>query len=160
MSATKRPPDLLHNMSVPPTSRITVQRAALPGKRFRVDFSRYLSARAGAGLAATLAKHGWRTAWTLLGRTGEPPEGPRGRRTRERLEEHLADALRRSEVPERVGVFLVEPEGAAPASTLGPAAALAALARRSGSLYLPTRALDPSLADPRPLVLFFPEETR
>jgi hypothetical protein len=84
----------------------------------------------------------------------------KGRRP-EALEQHLKQELRKAGIPDRLGVFLDEelaPEGG---PTLTPAAAMAVLARRSGPLYLPSRRLEPSLVDPiRPLVLFFPEESR
>jgi hypothetical protein len=152
-------PQLLHNMSVPPTSRITVTRARFPGLRFAVRFP--VEGRWAHLLPHRLAKGGWRAAWTLLeARDDAPPRKGRRTRRQEDLERHLRESLEKAGVPDRLGVFLheddVAPEDAAP---LGPAAALAVLARRSGPLYVPSRRLEPSLADPsRRLVLLFPEE--
>jgi hypothetical protein len=145
-------------MSVPSTSHITVRRVAHPGRRFRVDLAARLSRGRAADLGRRLAEGGWRGAWTLLARAGEAPARQR-RRTREALDAHLEEALRRASVPARLGVFLGEDDDTE-AVTLGPAAALAVLARRSGPLYLPSRPLETSLVDPRPLVLFFPEKPR
>jgi hypothetical protein len=155
----QRRPDQLHNMSVPPTSTLSVTRARHPGRRFRVDLTDQLSRGSAAGLRRRLGERGWELAWTLLTKAGQgPPRPHRRRRTREALEAHLEDALRRACVPDRVGVFLEEWNEPCPPKLLDPAAALAVLARRSGPLYLPRRPLDPSLVDPRPLVLFFPED--
>jgi hypothetical protein len=147
-------------MSVPPTSRITVARVRLPGLRFGVDLAGAIG-RKGDDLRDRLAKGGWQAAWALIQSTkGAPRPARTGPRRPENLERHLSDSLRRAGVPDRPGVFL-DQEEVAPvlAPRLPAAAALAVLARRSGPLYLPSRRLEPSLADPsRPLVLFFPEE--
>jgi hypothetical protein len=148
-------------MSVPPTSRIQVARAAFPGLRFAVRFPDADGPNA-AKLRDRLAKGGWRKAWTVLESRNDAPGTGQGRaRRQEDLERHLGESLERAGVPDRLGVFLEEeipPEDARP---LSPAATLAVLARRSGLLYVPSRRLEPSLADPRrPLVLFFPEESR
>lgn len=97
----------------------------------------------------------WRGFWQ-----DAPPE-------REPLEKAVAEAG----LPDRVGVF-VKGDGPADARNLSLPAACAVLSRRSGSLYLPWRAVDPELV-PRgyPLgpqapsllesaffVLVFPEE--
>jgi len=137
-------PHVLHNMSVPPTSRVTVSRVRLPGLRFGVDLAGALG-KNGGDLRDSLAKGTWRRVCSLVGPG---------------LERHLLAELQKAGVPDRPGVFL-EPEESVPdrPPALPPAAALAVLARRSGPLYLPSRRLEPSLADPsRPLVLFFPEE--
>jgi hypothetical protein len=148
-------------MSVPATSRITVARARLPGLRFvvRLDDAAGLG---GSEIHDRLGKGGWRAAWTFLRQRGDAPAKSGGRRRPEDLERHLRESLERAGVPDRLGVFLAEEESApAAAERLSPAAALAVLARRSGPLYVPSRRLEPSLADPRrPLVLFFPEEPR
>ena len=155
------PPGLLHNMSVPPTSTLQVRRASHPGRRFRVDLTEQLSRGSATGLRRRLGERGWDLAWSLLTKAGDgPPRPHRKHRSRGVLVEHLEDALRRAAVPDAVGVFLEEEHGAGPARSLGPAATLAVLARRSGPLYLPARVLDPSLVDPRRLVLFFPEDRR
>jgi len=85
--------------------------------------------------------------------------------------EALEKALAEAGLPERVGVF-VKGEGPADARNLSLAAAGAVLSRRSGSLYLPWRAVDPdlvprgyplgpqapSLLESAYFVLVFPEE--
>jgi hypothetical protein len=152
--------DLLHNMSVPPTSRIQVARALFPGLRLRVGLAWQLD-RPRPALRERLGRGGWRAAWAILESAGEAPPRRAGRQRKpEALEQHLEDALRRAGVPDRVGLFLEEDIAAETGPLLPPAAALAVLARRSGRLYLPSRRLECSLVDPHPLVLFFPEETR
>jgi hypothetical protein len=153
--------DVLHNMSVPPSSRITLARARFPGLRFGVSLAEPGS-HAGSELRDQLAKDGWRAAWRILDQAKDAPSRAMGKGRRpEALEQHLKQELRKAGIPDRLGVFLDEelaPEGG---PTLTPAAAMAVLARRSGPLYLPSRRLEPSLVDPiRPLVLFFPEESR
>jgi hypothetical protein len=161
MTSSTGGPDLLHNMSVPPTSVLTVRRASLPGRRFHVDLTPQISKGSAAGLRRRLGERGWDLAWTLLTKAGEgPPRPHRRNRTRDVFVAHLEDALRRASIPDEVGVFLEEDPGTSRARPLGPAATLAVLARRSGPLYLPARALDPSLVDPQRLVLFFPEGRR
>jgi len=146
-------------MSVPATSRLTVARHRLPGLRFVVRLA-HAAGLGGGEIRDRLAKDGWRAAWRFLALRGDAPQTRGRKRSQEALERHLEAALERADVPARVGVFLAE-EDAAPevARILEPAAALAVLARRSGPLYLPSRRLEPSLADPRrSFVLFFPEE--
>jgi len=150
---------VLHNMSVPSTSRIAVARAFHPGLRFRVALS-WQASRARVSLRERLGRRGWRAAWDILAAAGDAPARvPRARRQPEALQRHLEEALQKAGVPDRVGVFLEEDVGEETSPLLPPAAALAVLARRSGPLYLPTRRLEPSLVDPDALVLFFPEET-
>lgn len=146
---------VLHNMSVPPTSRISVARADFPGLRFTVR----LAEKEAGDLREQLATGGWRAAWTILESRNDAPARKGARRQRD-LERHLIESLEKAGVPDRLGVFVDEAETASPDTRpLPPAAALAVLARRSGRLYLPTRRLEPSLADPRGArVLFFPEE--
>jgi hypothetical protein len=151
---------VLNNMSVPSTSRLTVVRAAHPGLRFRAALAWQLE-RPHSALRDRLRRGGWKAAWDLLERAGDAPARTPGRRRREDLlAAHLEARLCASGVPDRVGVFLEESVGDESSPLLPPAAALAVLARRSGPLYLPSRALEVSLADPLPLVLFFPEEPR
>jgi hypothetical protein len=158
MRPARANPDLLHNMSVPSTSQIAVARTLLPGLRLRVQLGREGSA---ASLRSRLGRRGWRAAWDVLAFLGDAPSRPpRARRTPEALERHLEEALQKAGVPPRVGVFLDEEARGEEDPLLAPAAALAALARRSGALYLPTRRLEPSLVAPKVLVLFFPEEAR
>jgi hypothetical protein len=147
-------------MSVPPTSRITVARAPFPGLRFAVRLPDADGPNA-AHLRDRLAKGGWRAARELLEARDDAPWTAGSRPPRpEDLERHLRQSLEKAGVPDRLGVF-IEEEETRPEETrlLTPAAALAVLARRSGRLYLPSRRLEPSLADPRgAAVLFFPEE--
>ena len=151
---------LLHNMSVPSTSRITVARAMLPGLRFRIDLPEPPGRRAGT-TRDRLAKGGWQAAWRLLEAANDTPGRARGaKRQLELLERHLEEAKERAGVPDRLGVFVHEDPVLEIGSLLSPAAALAVLARRSGPLYLPSRRLELSLVDPQPLVLFVPEEPR
>jgi len=157
-----KPPGVLHNMSVPPTSRITVARARFPGLRFAVRLP-HADGLSADELRDRLAKDGWRAARSLLEARDDAPWTAGSRPPRpEDLERHLRQSLERAGVPDRLGVFLEEePIAEEGAKLLPPAATLAALARRSGPLYVPSRRLEPSLADPRqPLVLFFPEESR
>lgn len=150
---------VLHNMSVPSTSRVSVARAVHPGLRFRVDLS--LLNRSRESLRDRLGRGGWRKAWDILLAAGDaPPRVAGGRRRPEALERHLASAVAAAGVPDRVGVFLREESATETDRALPPAAALGVLARRSGPLYLPSRRLETSLVDSRfaVLVLFFPEE--
>jgi hypothetical protein len=149
---------LLHNMSVPPVSRVALARAPHPGRRFRVALA--WQVRCGrVSLRGRLGRRGWRAAWDVLAGVGAAPRrAPRARRRPEALEGHLEEALRKAGVPDRVGVFLEEDVADETHPLLSPAAALAVLARRSGPLYLPSRRLECSLVDPHALVLFFPEE--
>ena len=155
-----KPPGVLHNMSVPPTSQVQVARAAFPGLRFCLRFPR-IEGRWLHTLRDGLARGGWRKAWTVLESRDDAPTTGRGAaRRQEDLERHMLDSLHRAGVPDRLGVFLDEFQ-ADPGTVrpLPPAAILAVLARRSGRLYVPSRRLEPSLADPCGVaVLFFPEE--
>ncbi len=156
-----RTPHVLHNMSVPPTSRITVSRLGLPGLRFGVDLAGALG-KNGDEIRDSLVKGSWRSAWSLVGPWTETLEVAWfvGLDMSGEMERHLLEALQEAGVPDRPGIFL-EPEEAVSdrPPALFPIAALAVLSRRSGPIYLPSRRLEPSLADPRrPFVLFFPEE--
>lgn len=149
----------LFNMSVPATSRINVARALLPGLRFRIRLHEQVK-RPSLLDRNRLARGGWRAAWELLEHAGDAPgRPPKTKRRRDLLEEHLDNARKAAGVPDRLGVFVPDTD-AATGTLLPPAAAFAVLARRSGPLYVPTRRLEPSLADPLAFVLFFPEETR
>jgi hypothetical protein len=154
-------PQVLHNMSVPPTSRVTVSRVRLPGLRFGVDLAGALGKK-GDDLRDSLAKGTWTSVWSLVGPWSEDLEVAwfLGRDMADDVKRHLLEELQKAGVPDRPGVFLEEEEASPDRPpALSPAAALAVLARRSGPIYLPSRRLEPSLADPRrPLVLFFPEE--
>lgn len=151
---------VLHNMSVPSTSSLTVVRATHPGLRFRAALAWQLERPHGT-LRDRLRRGGWKAAWNLLEQAGDTPARAVGRRRREDLlAAHLEARRREAGVPDRVGVFLEEDVADESSPLLSPAAALAVLARRSGPLYLPSRAPEVSLADPLPLVLFFPEEPR
>jgi hypothetical protein len=144
---------VLHNMSVPSKSIVSVERLILPGRRFRVDLARALGGYKDARLR--LRHFGWRAAFSLLARAGEAPTGPR---IQANLEWWLHAAVRETGLPDLIGVFVAEGEPRPDAIDLGAAACLAVLARRSGPLYLPRRPFELSLVDPAPLTLFFPEE--
>lgn len=58
-------PCLLHNMSVPSTSRLTVARARLDGTRFAVDLEQAFGHKAET-IRDRLARGGWRAAFRLL----------------------------------------------------------------------------------------------
>jgi hypothetical protein len=148
-------------MSVPSTSRISVSRAVHPGLRFRVCLPSPPD-NARVPLRERLGRRGWRAAWAFLASVDDAPPRTRPvRRKAEALVCHLEQALSEAGVPDCIGLFLDEDTSADTGPLLRPAAALAALARRSGPLYLPSRCLETSLVDPRAsLVLFFPEESR
>lgn len=80
----------------------------------------------------------------------------------EHLEQRLHEAASRAGIPDRMGVF-IEPSdcafraGSVPLDAL---ASLAVLAHRTGPLYVPSRAIEPSLLVLAPSVLVFPEELR
>ena len=167
---------LLHNMSVPPLSQLTVARTRLAGERFVVDLTASLGCRRRAApvswIEEELRCHGARAALVLLPRSGS--RAPRTRLTRaaflerlertagreesaRKLERRLERALASAPWPAgRIGVF-VESEEDTALPALPAAQCLAALARRSGPLYLPARAFEPSLVRDQRLVLFFPE---
>jgi hypothetical protein len=151
---------LLHNMSVPASSRISVARTCLPGLRFRVRLHEQVT-RPTLLARERLARKGWRAAWDLLEDAGNAPrrEG-KERRSQELLERHLEQSKAAAGIPERLGIFVREDGAQGVGALLSPAAALAVLCRRSGPLYLPTRRLEPSLVNPTAFVLFFPEESR
>lgn len=151
--------DILHNMSVPSTSRVTVARTRPPGLRFVVDLEWYLNRRK-SPLRERLARRGWAAAWEILAAAGDAPRGASRAKDPAVLERHLERSLRKAGVPNRIGLLLEDCVAAEAAQRLRPAATLAVLARRSGPLYLPSRRLEPSLADPQELVLFFPQEAR
>jgi hypothetical protein len=140
----------LHNMSVPPTSQITLRRAAVAGRRFRVDLASGAAPARLASVQRQLARTGWRAVRAILEAAGEAPEPACAG-----LACQLEEALVAAGVPASVGVFLEEPVDPA-LPVLGAAAALAVLARRSGPLYLPSRRLEPSLVRLTSSVLFFP----
>ena len=123
----------LHNMSVPSTSTITVRRALLAGRRFRVDLESGVSRGRLAAVNRRLARTGWRAARAILEAAGDAPQDVKARapRSHDALERHLEAALASAGVPASVGVFLDEPHDPS-LPVLGAAAALAVLARRSG----------------------------
>jgi hypothetical protein len=151
---------LLHNMSVPASSRIMVARALLPGLRFRVRLDEQV------GLSTPVARErlsrkGWSAAWDMLESVGDVPRraaSEKGRR--DLLERHIEQAKAAAGIPERLGIFVCESGAESLGPLLSPAAALAVLCRRSGPLYLPARRPEPSLVNPMALILFFPEESR
>lgn len=129
-------PHVLHNMSVPPTSRVTVSRVRLPGLRFGVDLAGALD-KQGDEIRDSLAKGGWRSVWARIGPPNEALEADwwLGRGRAEDMERHLLEELQKAGVPDRPGVFLEEEEASPDRPpALSPAAALAVLARRSGPI--------------------------
>lgn len=165
----------LHNMSVPATSTIAVQREWLGGRCFEVrprhQVSSALWTAPGRWVARALRDHGPSALLALL---LEPPEPAatwqirvaqvrrrldRQGNVRARLDEALDALLLQSGVAQRVGVFLPRGDAPAPGATrLGFAASMAVLGRRSGPLYLPSRQVDGSLIELADLLLVFPDE--
>jgi hypothetical protein len=143
-------------MGVPPRSAVTVKRRALPGVRLLIDGTFLAGWR-----AAALQEHGASAALAILDGWGERQVRGclRGRPTAsdvQQLDGRLRQGLADAAVPDAIGVFVVP----SPADVLTPVAqtaAIAALARRSGPLYLPRRPFAPSLIVPARVLLMFPE---
>lgn len=169
-------PALLHNMSVPSRSTLTCSREALPGRRrlvscagpgsgsgtFDADAAmRALDRHGAAGLAALLAlleDGGPVTAESLEGRIARLP----GPVDIAEVDERVRAAAARAGLPGLMGVCIdvsaahsCNPRFVRP---LNPVASLSVMARRTGPLYVPSRAVEPSLTVLRPFVLAFPEE--
>jgi len=122
------PAPWIRNMSVPPRSTILVKRPGLDGKAFAGD--------------------------TALIGGGTPSENGLAPLD---LEKALRDALEAAGIPDRVGVFL--PKGSNhELKPLPRLASLALLARRSGPLYIPWRALSLAGVESASFLLVFPEE--
>jgi hypothetical protein len=147
---------LLHNMSVPPRSTVTVRRSKLPGTRYALDCSGLsaetvdaLRIQGAAAALALIAKHADLPASAAMPsvRAGDADS---------LLATCMTTALRAAEIPERIGVFLDDDVDALTAPRLKLPATLALLARRSGPLYLPRRSFQPSLITPTTAILVFP----
>jgi hypothetical protein len=152
-----RPVHLLHNMSVPPRSTVTVRRAKLPAVRYLVDGEfldgpdwKPFRSEGATALLRTLKPRTLRSLSKATGMTwpGDPTQ---------LFERWMTWALSRAAVPDRVGVFVSDGEDGLGARPLPDDAVLAVLARRSGPLYLPRRQFAASLMAPARLVLLFPE---
>lgn len=72
--------------------------------------------------------------------------------------ETLEAAFAKLGIPDQVGVFTAASPDVEPEARFGYPLALALLARRSGHLYLPWRAVYPALVPKESLFLVFPEE--
>jgi hypothetical protein len=143
-------------MSVPPRSTLTVRRRSLPGTRYVFDCQSLREE-----CVAALRTHGAEAALELIERHTERPSRtaiglPSSADLEERFAEQMSEALRAAGVPDCIGVFLDDDADAAEAPSLGVAATLAVLARRSGPLYLPRRRFIASLIVPARGVLVFP----
>lgn len=152
----------LHNMSVPPRSVITARPATLRGQYVAIAVSPQWDSR-------------WRRAARkgeqevedlLLASLGDQANGgwSRGRSARrsgsERLARCTARVLADAGVPVRVGVFIPcsQTNGRPGVVAASHIVSVALLLHRSGPLFLPWRAPEPSLFEPWCGVLWFPEE--
>jgi hypothetical protein len=157
----------LHNMSVPPRSKLTLQREVLPGRRYRVAIEAPVNADAEWPIPASLTRYfrkdGAACALALL----HPPALRPVNWFRDQIAmfRHDADALAtlrqlcdaeldRVGLPDGFGFFVDETPGPV-LNTLPTPAAIAVLAARSGPLYLPGR-FEPSLITAGAVTLFFP----
>lgn len=156
----------LHNMSVPPRSFLTLRRAELYGRRYRVALDAPACGRKGLTddvLTRYFREDGAACALALL--------DPGAKVTRAEFREQVANfgskadakaalrslcetALGSVGLPAGFG-FFVEEKPSLRCDTLSVAAAIAILAARSGPLYLPGR-FEPSLIKAGTVTLFFP----
>jgi hypothetical protein len=168
----------LHNSGVPSRSMLTVRRAKLHGRRYRVAIGRSARGRSAIGRSwwsddAVLTRYfradGAACALAML----HPSRPPTAADLREQIDKfrrtpnalatlrELCDAALTSlDLPDGFGFFVDENQS----SRLPPlpvAATIALLAARSGPLYLPGR-FEPSLITAGVSTLFFPsfEESR
>lgn len=147
----------LHNMSVPPRTVLTVIRARLQGRRFRVDLVKLTGERStlSGRIARTIRTDGGKYLLNVIERTGARTTGRPCTDVHSRLKTLCDDALEHLQLPDSLGFFVEETN--APDDVCVPAAAaVAILAARSGPLYLPTR-FEPSLITIVPVTLFFPD---
>jgi hypothetical protein len=156
----------LHNMSVPPRSVLSVQRAVLSGRRYRISSTKTLCTWTGldeARLTDCLRRDGAACALALL----RARRRPMTTAFATNLAKHRLDAaapatlrqtcdvaLSRLGLPEGFGFFVDESLQSGDRE-LSTTEAIAVLAARSGPLYLPGR-FEPSLIVPRDVTLFFP----
>ena len=157
----------LHNMSVAPRSMLTLQRAELQGRRFRVaigrsevgygqwpddaELTRYFREDGAACALAVLALGAPLTAAQLRKQIA------RFRRTTDvlaTLRARCDAALSKLHLPDGFGFFVDDTQGMRVAP-LSMGATLAILAAQSGPLYLPGR-FEPSLITAVAVTLFFP----
>jgi len=159
---------VLHNMSVPPRSVLTVQREEVRGRRYRVAIGKSVMGTAGwsndAVLTRCFREDGAACALALLTprSTNVSTDEFRKQVAVYRRDERTLVTLRRLcdtalgglDLPDGFGFFVEET--ADPGSVTVPAAAaIAILAGRSGPLYLPGR-FEPSLITACGVTLFFP----
>lgn len=167
-------PEYLHNMSVPPWSRVQVTRAAVKGLRLRVRSALSLGlgtsdAAAEKELDSRFQQHGAAFGLALMD-VRESPAYTYRRRIAAAVRDRLHDpealrefaarcerALRRAGVPDAIGVFLVKDPGCQALREQSRELELALLTRRSGVLYLPDRPFDPSLIAWSDGIVLFPE---
>ena len=145
---------LLHNMSVPPRSTVTVRRSRLPGRRYAIDCK--LTQQS----VIALRKDGAAAALVLLAGQVDVPlaaPGQAQQNVQDIFDACMAAALRDASVPDCIGVFTDEESDASASHELTLPAMLALLARKSGPLYLPRRRFTPSLIVPTTAVLVFPQ---
>ena len=156
----------LHNMSVPPRSVLSVQRAVLSGKRYRISTTTTLCTWTGldeAGLTHCLRQDGAACALALLRARRSPMTKAFATNVaRHRLDPAAPATLRQAcdaalsklALPEGFGFFVDESLQSGDRE-LSTTEAIAVLAARSGPLYLPGR-FEPSLIVPKDVTLFFP----
>jgi hypothetical protein len=156
----------LHNMSVPPRSILTVERASLAGRRIRVTLTPGAGGCSPPELTALFRQHGSACAVALLlaGHAWPPLAELESRIASisgdaKLLADARAECLRSIE-PLRlpaIGFFADEaPQRAI--ETLSRVQAIGVLAARSGPLYLHGR-FEPSLISATVTTLFFPAST-
>ena len=156
----------LHNMSVPPLSVVSVRRANVVGRRYRITtdvFATGKSAKSKDTLLRCFREDGIACALALMRSTTRLTiEALHCSIEQVRLEANASAALRvtcdaaleRLQLPPGYGFFVdEEPQRADHGLTC--AAAIALLAARSGRLYLPGR-FEPSLIVPCDVTLWFP----
>jgi hypothetical protein len=145
----------LHNMSVPSRTTLTIKRANLGGRRYRIDLaSAPKDSRRSVDIdriRRQLPRDGARCLLPLVSRTHLAAAG---KDVDAHFRELCTKALEDLRLPNRLGFFVHEPAG--PQDVRVPAAAaIAILAARSGPLYVPGR-FEPSLMTIQPVTLFFP----
>jgi hypothetical protein len=167
-------PGVLHNMSVPPWSRLQVARAHFKGKRFAVQPFRSPAYDPKDRIAiekdvdAKFAEHGAAYSLALLSVRFEPEESYSRRlacrihkladdpTAPERFASVCEEALKQAGVPDALGVFMPQDQQPTGLRRRSMALELALLARRSGFIYLPQRPIDASLISWSSGVFLFP----
>ena len=149
----------LHNMSVPSRTVLTVRRAPLRGRRYRVDLWKSIGERRSRStrrMVSTIRAGSGRSLLNLVERADGRGLTPlRGAAVHARLKSLCEGALEELQLPDALGFFVSERD--TPDDVSVPlAAAIGILAARSGPLYLPHR-FEPSLITIVPVTLFFPD---